>query len=595
MVWKGLQYPFAVAIAGEFLYWSDLHQRNVQKAHKMSGDMHSILFEDTDHLMDIAVLQQNRSVLRSEFAFTNGCKKAKCSHLCLLSPQPPGFKCACPTGITLKRDALTCADDMSKYLIFTTRKAIRRISLQGEHHFDVNIPIEQPMENAFVLDLHSQSNTVFWSDTSSTRNVIYRASMLTGKSEAVVRYGLLSANGLAVDEVGEKLYWTDAGRKRIEVANLDGSFRRVIISQDLDSPRAIAVHHKSGHIVWADWGAQARIERADMDGSRRALLVGADLGWPNGIAITASDRIIWADSKMHTIEMVDMNGANRRKLLQDLPSPYGVALIDGYLYWTDWHSKTINRMYLSSSEGGGPQVPLPQVEVFARSLSNLVDVRAVDHERRETPSLHQQNMCQISNGGCSHLCLRNSAPGYACLCPTGMTLREDGKTCNELIYKQLLLASKTSLHRISLDSAEYDDVYLPVSNLRDVVSVDYHFASGQIFYIDAALKEIRSLQVGNLSQLGAAKEAVSRQVIVFSETSQPSSLVVDWLASNLYWSDHERHLIEVARFDGSSRKVLIDLNVHHPRCLQLLPETGFLFWLDATDVQQIERGMTHLP
>ena len=263
MVSKNINYPFAVAIAGEFLFWSDLHQRSVQQAHKLTGEMQSIVFEETDSLMDIAVLHNNRSVLRHEFAFTNACKQAKCSHLCLLSPQPPGYKCFCPTGIRLLEDGFTCADDMTKYLIFTTRKSIRRISLESEHHLDVSIAIERKMENAFVVDVHSKSKTVFWSDTNE--NIIYRANMITGISEPVVQFGLFGSNGLAVDSIGHKLYWTDAGKKRIEVANLDGSQRKVLISEDLDSPRAIAVNHKSGHMVWTDWGDPPRISRADME------------------------------------------------------------------------------------------------------------------------------------------------------------------------------------------------------------------------------------------------------------------------------------------------------------------------------------------
>ena len=422
VVLKNVRHPFALSISGDFLYWSDLQERNVQKAHKLTGDLQSIVLENTDSLMDIAVLQLNHSINRSKVAFTNVCKQARCSHLCLLSPSSPGFKCFCPTGIRLLSDKITCADDMAKYLVFTTRKTIRRISLESDHHFYVNLPIEHQMENAFVVDMYSRNQTIFWSDTNE--NVIFRANILTGKVESVVRFGLLGSNGLSVDRVGQKLYWTDAGRKRIEVANLDGSFRKVLIHQDLDSPRAIAVDHKSGHMVWTDWGSEVRIERADMDGGHRAILVKNDLGWPNGITITKAGRIIWADSKTHSIEMVDLNGANRRKLAEDLPSPYGVAVMDQYLYWTDWQSKTINRISLESDYISASHPTNVKIEIFAKSLSNLVDIRAVYQEEEE-----QHNMCQVNNGGCSHLCLRNTAPGYSCLCPTGVSLQTDGKTC----------------------------------------------------------------------------------------------------------------------------------------------------------------------
>ena len=58
--------------------------------------------------------------------------------------------------------------------------------------------------------------------------------------------GLMTTDGLAVDAVGRKIYWTDTGTNRIEVANMDGSMRKVLIWQNLDSPRAIALYNEMG-------------------------------------------------------------------------------------------------------------------------------------------------------------------------------------------------------------------------------------------------------------------------------------------------------------------------------------------------------------
>jgi len=58
--------------------------------------------------------------------------------------------------------------------------------------------------------------------------------------------GLMTTDGLAVDSVGRKIYWTDTGTNRIEVANLNGSMRKVLVWQNLDSPRAIALFHEMG-------------------------------------------------------------------------------------------------------------------------------------------------------------------------------------------------------------------------------------------------------------------------------------------------------------------------------------------------------------
>lgn len=52
--------------------------------------------------------------------------------------------------------------------------------------------------------------------------------------------------GLAVDWSTRKLYWTDTEMGRIEVANLDGSMRAVLIWSGLGQPRDIVVDPISG-------------------------------------------------------------------------------------------------------------------------------------------------------------------------------------------------------------------------------------------------------------------------------------------------------------------------------------------------------------
>ena len=75
---------------------------------------------------------------------------------------------------------------------------------------------------------------------------IKRIRVSTGIIEDVVSVGLGKPQGLAVDWIAGKLYWTDFRdaeweTNRIEVANLDGSNRKVLFWRDLGLPRAIAV------------------------------------------------------------------------------------------------------------------------------------------------------------------------------------------------------------------------------------------------------------------------------------------------------------------------------------------------------------------
>ena len=64
--------------------------------------------------------------------------------------------------------------------------------------------------------------------------------------EEMVKFGLEYPEGIAVDWVAHNIYWADSGTSMIEMARLDGSFRKVLVWKDIQSPRAIALDPPEG-------------------------------------------------------------------------------------------------------------------------------------------------------------------------------------------------------------------------------------------------------------------------------------------------------------------------------------------------------------
>uniref|UniRef100_A0A8C3Y834 LDL receptor related protein 4 n=1 Tax=Catharus ustulatus TaxID=91951 RepID=A0A8C3Y834_CATUS len=378
--------------------------------------------------------------------------------------------------------------------------------------------------------------------------------------------GLLTTDGLAVDAVGRKIYWTDTGTNRIEVGNLDGSMRKVLVWQNLDSPRAIALYHEMGYMYWTDWGENAKLERSGMDGSGRVVLISNNLGWPNGLAVDkAGSQLLWADAHTERIEAADLNGANRRTLLSPVQHPYGLTLLDSYIYWTDWQTRSIHR----ADKDTGANVILVRA-----NLPGLMDIQAVDRARPLG-----FNKCGVRNGGCSHLCLPHPT-GFSCACPTGIQLKRDEQTCDSSPETYLLFSSRASIRRISLDTSDHTDVHIPVPELNNVISLDYDSVDGKIYYTDVFLDVIRRADLN-----GSNMETVIGQGLKTTD-----GLAVDWVARNLYWTDTGRNTIEVARLDGSSRKVLINNSLDEPRAIAVFPKKGYLFWTDWGHIAKIERA-----
>ena len=71
-----------------------------------------------------------------------------------------------------------------------------------------------------------------------------RANLDGTDAEDIISNGLDTPDGMVIDSIGRKIYWTDTGLNRIEMANLDGTMRKVLVWENLDKPRAISLHYK---------------------------------------------------------------------------------------------------------------------------------------------------------------------------------------------------------------------------------------------------------------------------------------------------------------------------------------------------------------
>lgn len=55
----------------------------------------------------------------------------------------------------------------------------------------------------------------------------------------------------------------------------------------------------------------------------------------------------------------------------------------------------------------------------------------------------------------------------------------------------LLFAGRGSIRRISLDTPDHTDVYLPIPELHNVIAVDFDYRDGMVYYTDVYLDVIR--------------------------------------------------------------------------------------------------------
>ncbi|XP_017469873.1 PREDICTED: low-density lipoprotein receptor-related protein 4-like [Rhagoletis zephyria] len=455
--------------------------------------------------------------------------------------------------------------------LYWTDPATNRIEVATSNGKKRTLLIWEKLDKPRDIVVNPIEGILFWSDWGE-HAMIERANM-DGKQRVIVADANLKwPNGLAIDYEQQRLYFVDGGTRTLESMDFDGGRRKnrhLIAYKDLESPRGLALDYEAGLLFWTDWGHYRKIERAHMDGESRQRIVTSNLGWPNGLSLDLkTKRIYWVDAQLKTIDSCDYTGNQRKLIMSSLHHPYALAMTDDHIYWTDWKSKALHMTDRRN---------ITAKKEIMTNLDGLMDIKVITVNKTQP-----ENVCGNNNGGCSHLCLRNPT-GYSCRCPIGLKLKEGSTNqCQTLPDEYLLIAQRSGIGMISLNMPDYMDVVLPINAVHGAVVLDYHFRKKLLYFADVNTDVIRRVDLTNLSDSRA---------IVNKELLTPNGIAVDWIADNLYWSDTDRKVIEVARLDGSCRKELISEDLGDPRSLILHPRKGYLFWSDWDAPARIERSL----
>ncbi|XP_030628050.1 low-density lipoprotein receptor-related protein 1B [Chanos chanos] len=336
-----------------------------------------------------------------------------CSHHCINTYG--SYKCTCADGYeALNSNPNSCkslsADE--PFLILADHHEIRKISLDGSNY----TLLKQGLNTVISLDFDYRKELIYWIDTSRPSGRRINRMRLNGSDLKIVHRTSVP-NALAVDWIGKNLYWCDAERKSVEVSKANGLYPTVLVSSGLRNPTDLALDTLTGYIFWIDCCEFPHIGRAGMDGSNPKTIIDTGLHRPTALVIDyINKRLYWADD--NHILFANMDGSKRQKVPnQDIHGVMALALFEDYVYWTDEKSKSLSRAHRTSGT------------LHTQLLSAWQTIRdiTVYHPLRQ-PDV-PKHQCQVTNGGCSHLCLLSPGGGFKCACPTHFYLAADNKTC----------------------------------------------------------------------------------------------------------------------------------------------------------------------
>uniref|UniRef100_A0A673HNR6 Low-density lipoprotein receptor-related protein 6-like n=1 Tax=Sinocyclocheilus rhinocerous TaxID=307959 RepID=A0A673HNR6_9TELE len=280
------------------------------------------------------------------------------------------------------------------------------------------------------------------------------------------------------------------------------------------------------YMYWTDWGEVPKIERAGMDGTHRSVLIDSEIYWPNGLTLDYDlQKLYWADAKFSFIHRCNLDGSGREVVVKgSLPHPFALTLYEDTLFWTDWNTHSIHACLKHTGENSH--------EIHTNIFSPM-DIHVYSQKRQ----------------------------------PLGKRLL-------------LLLARRTDLRRISLDTPDFTDIVLQTDDIRHAIAIDFDPVEGHVYWTDDEVQAIRRSHL----------DGSEAQFVVTSQVNHPDGIAVDWIARNLYWTDTGTDRIEVTRLNGSMRKILISEELDEPRAIVLDPAAGYMYWTDWGEVPKIERA-----
>lgn len=571
-----LQNPRGLTVLEDRVYWVDQGTNTIYHCNKFRCDRKKIISSHFRKLQDIVSYSKV-----SQPSSSNPCFQSSCSHLCLLSPLNPGYKCACPITMQLDNDKKKCVTVKSEFLLYESYNGITPLSWDNVTQINL-LPVRTYM-SFLDFDYDSEKNYLYFLEGSAFKLTLKRIKFTATIATKVWPSAFLNPPvGIAIDWISRNLFWISRQSPAIEVMRLDGdvSYHRKILGNNnqptgVFNPNSICVDPIKMLVYWIDDGGghvPKKIAEVKMDGSDPRILIQDNLNDPGYLTKDPKEAVLyWSESYLGKIERYDISRKRREVVLENLANPSGLTIYKGFLYYAQYDRMSISVISLAALENGGVELKnriykVQKVKVFyPRDLSN------------------ETNPCKGSNyGGCQQLCLPNGLNSHTCECNTGLTKNNQGECKAGTSF--LIAVVYNSLQGFSLESNDHPEAMVPLKMEDDLTHfVDTYKKENYIFAAspDKGIMKFRP----NGSEMETVIPQSSNQFGIFA-------VAIDWVAGNMYFMNGgvREQVLEVSRLNGTHRLVIAEDLLHSIYGICVNPIKRYIYWTTVGTKPKIERA-----
>ncbi|XP_039499245.1 low-density lipoprotein receptor-related protein 2 isoform X1 [Drosophila santomea] len=557
--------PRSLGILDHRLYYLDPLYERIVRIDLPHGDNPKTIVDNESDLRSMMIYKK-RALMQHPCQTNNG----GCKHLCIPGP---GATRTCACGIGYKKENEINCVAYKIFAVVSQLDMIRGYSLTDSS--EAMVPVSGPGHHILHVDVMYREQWIYWAEYNRGYwNGIFRSRPNGTDLQHVVKDGIGSngIRGLTIDWVAGNMYFTNVypHENYVEVCWLDGSNRKVLVKTTTDAPRELAVNPIKRLLYWIDYGQHPRIGKALLDGSKWTPLVTSGISLPRDLTIDMQTHdIYWVDSKLDTIQKISYNGANRKVIRRDLPNPMGIAVYLNDVYWVDRNLMTVFKASKHSAN-----------ETATSVRTNLEKLRDIAIYNINNQPQDDTNPCaHLGNGGCDQLCFSfppeggatsgTSGRNFRCECATGK-LSADERKC-EVVNEYLVFATRTEIRAVNLDPHSTEVPFTPLTNLTNVVGLDFDFAHNRMLYT-----QIRPW--AKIAYTKANKPGHDDITVVLNKGINPEGIAYDWTQQKIYWTDSSNNSIYAMNLDGS--ELVMIARVERPRAIVLDPCNGTLFFTD---------------
>ncbi|CAH1780232.1 unnamed protein product [Owenia fusiformis] len=507
-----------------------------------------------------------------------------CSKGCLVTGAD-SYRCVCPDiEQQLAADGLNCKDVESVLLYAEMDQGgIWFVTLHGKRKVKKRLVASSNNPVALAYDpLHQM---VYWSDVRD--RAIYKVHVFAGNKQVVLSssQGIGVVDGLTVDYISRKLYFTNRGRsapaadgaiynwQRVEMVDLERG-GRYVIADNVVKPRAIAVDMQRKYLYYSELGQSPRIIQTWLDGSHAKVVKNTKLSNPNTLTV-AHGRLYCVDSNydqkieapLISVFDADLDRWQHISMNEHLQVPFGLSVHGNIIYISDWSTLESHTGHVLAYDTSSQTS-----QMLMEDLRNPSGVIYTDISIENTV----QDPCETST--CTDLCVSlpvtTSQQHYRCLCSdTSFAVYDNTtNTCQEP-ENFALFADLNMVKLIPLDphnSKQHVNIIAHANYTSNIVALTFDPDTYKIYWSDLRRKEIW------VSDIRTGKKNIFRRTQVAVD-----GLALDSTNKRLYWVGYSRRQGHIARMglDGNRATYMEVIgNLDTPRALTLDNQHSYIFW-----------------